>query len=364
MSMKWSMEDLLHNKKAKKMLQLLTVSALVFTAGCSLLPAENEEEELPVINPPQLSQRPEYTVMTETIETRVRGVGKLMSTEEEELFFIEDGKRIQEIYVEVGSHVEEGQLIAELDVTDLENELRQKRLQMRGDELQMIMTLRNADEMSAEEFEQAQIAFELKRTELLELEESINRSKLIAPQSGTVVTMSMRKGDLSKAYEQVAVIANLSQLTVAATISGDDRNKIAPGMEAIVDINAAGQHLGVVKQLPEESSNNNNRPNDPWNPNPQPQRDSIENYVTVELNEFPDGLIRGTPLSVSIIVNRKEDVVVIPPSALRTHAGRSYVQVVDEEGNRREVDVEVGQQTPTMIEIVNGLEPGQKVVGR
>ncbi|MDU2242948.1 MAG: efflux transporter periplasmic adaptor subunit, partial [Paenibacillus sp.] len=42
----------------------------------------------------------------------------------------------------------------------------------------------------------------------------------------------------------------------------------------------------------------------------------------------------------------------------------TYVQVVEEDGTKREADVEVGMQTSTDVEIVKGLTPGQKVVGR
>jgi macrolide-specific efflux system membrane fusion protein len=360
MSMKWLTENLsLHKVRYKNILLILIGSLLLLASGCSLLPDENVEETLPAITPPKLSKKPEYLVKTDTIESKVNGIGKLMSTKEEALFFIEANKRIHNIHVSVGDQVQEGQLIAELDVTDLNNQLRQARLQLRSDELKMIQTLRKADEMSAEELEQAKIAFELKRTNLLELEESISRSKLTAPISGTIVSVSMNKGDVSTAYETVAVIADLKQLTVAVKISKSDLEKIAVGMETIVSINSAGQHKGEVKQLPVEDSGNNN---DPWN-NPPP-KDSVENYVIIGLDPFPAELNRGTPLSASIIVQRKENVVVIPPSVLRTHVGRSYVQVIDEEGNRREVDVEVGQQTSTLVEIVKGLEPGQKVVGR
>lgn len=132
--------------------------------GCSLLPKEDEEENIPTISPPQLSQRPEYVVRTDRIETRVRGIGKLMSVIEEPVFFIADNRRIKEIYVSTGDRVAAGQLIAELDVSELDNQLRQRKLQFRSDELQMIMTLRKVDELSAEEFEQAKINFELKGT--------------------------------------------------------------------------------------------------------------------------------------------------------------------------------------------------------
>lgn len=362
MFMKWLTANLSQHRIGRwRALMVIVLSiVMVFTAGCSLLPPETEEEELPIITPPRLSQKPEYTVRTDTLETKVRGVGKLMSLKEEELVFIDGGRRIKEMYVRVGEFVHEGELIAELDVTELENQLRTQKLHFRSEEIAMIETLRKADELSAEELEQAKIAFELKRTNLVELEESIARARITAPFSGHIISVAMGKGDTPQAYDTVATIADLTQLTVAANISADDQKKIAVGMTAEVDISTAGVYTGTITRMPVEKPQ---QPYDPWNPRPQP-KDVIENYVVVELEEFPDGLNRGTPLSVSVVVERKEDVVVIPPAALRTHLGRTYVQVVDEEGNKSEVDVEVGQQTSTLIEIVKGLEPGQKVVGR
>ncbi|MNT81340.1 macrolide transporter subunit MacA [compost metagenome] len=79
---------------------------------------------------------------------------------------------------------------------------------------------------------------------------------------------------------------------------------------------------------------------------------------------MPEQVSRGTQLSVEIVVQKKENAVTIPPSALRTITGRNYVQVVDASGAKREVDVELGLQTSTSVEILKGLEPGQKVVGR
>jgi macrolide-specific efflux system membrane fusion protein len=142
--------------------------------------------------------------------------------------------------------------------------------------------------------------------------------------------------------------------------------KVAVGMDVTVDINAAGQHKGKVKQLPsaKEQNNNNNGgfyPGDNGQPKP---RDSIDNYLVVQLDEMPEAVTRGTQLSVAVITERKENAIVIPLAALRSITGRNYVQVVDDKGNKREVDVEIGQKTSTQVEIIKGLTPGQKVVGQ
>jgi macrolide-specific efflux system membrane fusion protein len=335
-------------------------------SGCALLPKEKEEEILPSITPPKLSKKPEYTVTTNTLESKVRGIGKMMSMREESLFFIEDNRRIKELYVRSGDEVTPGQIIAELDVTDLERSLKAETLQSRKDELQMIELLRKADELSADQMEQAKIDFQQKRQKLVDLQNSINRSKMMAPFAGTVVSVLYQKGDPIRAYETIASIANLDELTVAATITTDDLKKVSVGMEVVVDINAAGQHKGTVQQLPipKKDQNQGGGFYDPNNPNNQKQQDRIENYLVVKLHSTPEGLSRGTPLSVAVITQRKENAVVIPLAALRSYGGRNYVQVIEPSGSKREVDIEIGQQSSTEVEIIQGLQVGQKVVGR
>ncbi|NOU69607.1 HlyD family efflux transporter periplasmic adaptor subunit [Paenibacillus sp. LMG 31461] len=366
MFMKWWTEDSSRKWAMRPLAALLLSSTLLLASGCSLLPKEQDEEALPSINPPKLSKKPEYTVKTETLETKVRGSGRLMALQEEKLFFSEDmsAKRISAILVKNGDSVEQGQPIAELDVSDIESDLKRKKLQTRKDELTMIETLRKADEMTPEQVEQAKIDFELKREELTKLESQVSKAKLLAPFSGTIVTVSAKKGDTVKSGESVATLADLKELTVAASISADDAKKVAIGMEVQVDINSAGQHKGKVKQLPNPQAGNNNNNGGFPGQGQQGEQDTIDNYLVVQLNEFPKGLNRGTPLSVTIITQRKENATTIPLAALRSYSGRNYVQVVDTQGNKKEVDVEIGQQTSTDVEIIKGLTAGQKVVGR
>jgi macrolide-specific efflux system membrane fusion protein len=365
---KWWMGNLSARSFSPRPLAIACLAVLLaFGSGCSVLPKEDEEEKLPVIAPPKLSKKPEYVVKTDTLETKVRGSGKLMATQEEDLYFTDEAsRRIKTVFVKSGDKVEQGQMIAELDVTEQESQLKQKRLQTRKDELIMIETLRKADEMTVESLEQAKIDFELKREELNKLESTIAKAKLTAPYSGTIVSVFLKKGDTAQAYDAVATIADLSQLTVVGTLSADDLKKVAIGMEAVVDINAAGQHKGKVIQLPSpkaDAAGSGSVGNQGGSGQPKPP-DTIDNYLVVQLEPFPPGLNRGTPLSVSVITQRKEKAVIIPLSTLRSYSGRNYVQLVDDQGVKKEVDVEIGQQTSTDVEIIKGLTPGQKVVGR
>lgn len=64
---------------------------------------------------------------------------------------------------------------------------------------------------------------------------------------------------------------------------------------------------------------------------------------------------------MTIVVEQRENVIVIPRKGLRTYLGRDYVQVLNGE-SRKEVDVEKGLVTPTEVEIRTGLKEGQNVI--
>ncbi|WP_028611192.1 efflux RND transporter periplasmic adaptor subunit [Paenibacillus harenae] len=354
MSMKWWTGSLFK----RSMVVSMSVS-LLLASGCSLLPPEKEEEVLPEIAPPQISKKPEYEVTTATLETKVQVIGKLISLEEETLFFTLDGKHLKELYVKAGDTVEAGQVIGELDVDDLVKALRLEKLSFKKEEIAMKETLRQRDEMDPIEFEEKSIAFEEQRQKLVDMEEEIAKATLKAPFGGTIVTLNVQKGDSIKAYAPIAIVADTSQITPAAKLTKTELERVSAGMEVAASINSVGEFKGIVKQLPSKADEQNNGGGQPGEPKPE----RPEDFLIVEIKDLPKNLNRGTPLSLNIITKRTENAIVIPPSTLRSIGSRTYVQVIDEEG-KREVDVEVGQQTATQVEILKGLTPGQKVVGR
>jgi multidrug efflux pump subunit AcrA (membrane-fusion protein) len=70
---------------------------------------------------------------------------------------------------------------------------------------------------------------------------------------------------------------------------------------------------------------------------------------------------------VTVILEQKEDVLWLPPQAIRSFEGRNFVVIQDAEGQRR-VDVKLGITTGDRVEIVwvdggDNLSEGQVVVG-
>jgi len=359
MSMKWWTGSLF-----KRSLIVAMSTTIVFTSGCSLLPKEKEEEVLPEIIPAQISKKPEYEVTTGNLVQGVPLTGKLISMEEETLYFTLGEKHVKEVYVKTGDKVSAGDIIAVLDVEQLEKQLRNDRLAFRRDETDMKQTLRDRDTMEPLEFEEKQILFEEKRQKLADLETEISKGTLVAPFSGTIVSLSVQKGDTVKAYDPIAIVADTTLITPASKLTKTELEKVAVGMEVEVTITGVGKLTGKVKQLPVKSTEQNNGGGGfPGGGNGENKPERPEDFMLLDIPKLPKDLNRGTPVAINVITKRTENAIIIPPSTLRKIGSRTYVQIVDENG-KREVDVQVGQQTATQVEILQGLKPGQKVVGQ
>ncbi|WP_182914473.1 efflux RND transporter periplasmic adaptor subunit [Paenibacillus sp. 1011MAR3C5] len=346
MSTRWRMEDWIKRYGRNMLLGVCCAGLIVSTAACSFSPQSDEAELIELIEPPNISKKPEYKVAKATIEIKVNATGKLMSKRQESLHFLSNSGQIAEVLVQPGDTVAAGQLIAVIDTGTLDNQIKRKEIEIRQAELNMIEKIRTNTHSEVDD-----LNFELLKGEMEELKAQREASRLTASFSGTLVSFNKKIGDPIKAYESVGVISDMSTLTVAVKFSASDLEKIAIGMEASVNINTAGTHSGKVSRMPLSSESGN-------------KEESLDSYVLIELDKFPADVQAGTPLSASVVTERKQDAVLIPPSALKKASGRNYVQVVDEDGSKREVDVEVGLTTATEVEILKGLESGQRVIGQ
>ncbi|GGD58709.1 macrolide transporter subunit MacA [Paenibacillus nasutitermitis] len=307
---------------------------------------------MPDIRIPKISQKAEYPVKRSTLELKVSGAGKLMSKREENLLFTVGNLRIAEVYVKAGDTVKKGQLLASLDTGDIESQIRRKEVESEKFQLDMKDSLRISDEGNAVMSRKQQLDIALLKEELADLRSKLNGTKLVAPFAGTIVSFTAEKGDNTIGYEKIGQIADINSLIVAVQFSSSDLEKIAPGMESMVGINAAGDYAGSLKRLPLTTEE------------PKDGEKSLDLYTLIDLPKLPAGAANGTPLTASVIVERRKDVLTIPLAALRKQNSRNYVLVSNADGSKGEVDVEIGVQTSTEVEIIKGLEEGQKVVGK
>jgi hypothetical protein len=70
----------------------------------------------------------------------------------------------------------------------------------------------------------------------------------------------------------------------------------------------------------------------------------------------------GDLVRVAVVLEQKDDVLWLPPAAIRTFEGRKFV-VVQEGAGQRQVDVILGIESEDRVEIVDGVKENEVVVG-
>jgi multidrug efflux pump subunit AcrA (membrane-fusion protein) len=199
-------------------------------------------------------------------------------------------------------------------------------------------------QLAALELEQAQM-------DIQDLQDQIASAQLIAPFAGQILSMNIEAGDSAQAYTAVGVLADPNALEITAELSSDELSQMALNQEALITLrNRPGETFkGTVRQLPY-----------PYGGTTVDTGDDTAVHVSVE--DQAD-LTLGELATVSIVLEEKENVLWLPPAAIRTYQGRNFVVVQLDDGSQKRVDVLLGITTDEQVEITAGLEAGQTVVG-
>ena len=78
---------------------------------------------------------------------------------------------------------------------------------------------------------------------------------------------------------------------------------------------------------------------------------------------LPEEIQKGDSTTIYLILEKRENALVIPRSQVQRYLGREYVYLL-EDGVRIERNIETGLQNATEIEVAAGLEEGELVVLR
>jgi len=91
--------------------------------------------------------------------------------------------------------------------------------------------------------------------------------------------------------------------------------------------------------------------------------DPVTRSVAVRAHiDNSSGMLRpGMLLTVSLALDSTE-VTVVPENALIPSGGRQYAFVLGSDNVVSQVEVQIGRRRPGLVEVMNGLEPGQLVV--
>jgi multidrug resistance efflux pump len=203
-----------------------------------------------------------------------------------------------------------------------------------------------AEPALARAVDQAQLTLERLRAQLA-------RARIVSPMDGQVLSLPIRPGYTVEPFQAVISIADRSQIEISAELTSGEISELTEGQRAYIGQDGASQRVweGTVRCLPYPYGSCGRG------------GDLLEaaDSVRISLMGGVDGLNMGDPVGVSIVLEEREDVLWLPPGAIRTVQDRKFV-IVQEGRRERRVEVQVGIEGKDRAEIVSGLNEGQLVV--
>jgi multidrug efflux pump subunit AcrA (membrane-fusion protein) len=222
--------------------------------------------------------------------------------------------------------------------------------------LQDIELARNDLRLLVEEQEYG-VALLKKEIELAEIDvellsAQISGTQLRAPFDAVVRYTTGEAGQLIAEYEPVLGLADTDALELRSReADAADNAKLRLGQQALIVFrpypNQEVEGRVIQVSVPPQAD----------------QGDGQNLPIRIEFPVQDLDLEVGMVADIRIIVERKEDVLLIPSSTILSYFNRRYV-LVDEGGRKMEVDVELGVSDGEYSEVLSGLEEGDLVLER
>ena len=361
----------------RRALPLFVVATLfLIVVACSVPPTEE-----PAPTPMPTAVKPTFTVQRGEIVIKTILGGRVVPLKSKPANFTTSGD-VANVYVQVGDHVEQGQLLADLAaLKDLETQWAKANADANYEETVSNNTIQraqiklqiaqlNVDDLKARGADQAALqiatlqvqlaqmdldeikanpALHMSLAKAKELEVAMAAAQLKAPIAGYIVA-APRSGQSVRETTDAFLIGDVSQLEIGANALEETLKQLTEGQTVTVTLEAQPDksYPGTIRQLPYPYGSGGDGNTD----------------VRVTLNVTPDqaGLKLGDRMNISLILQDRPNILWLPPQAIRTVGGRTFVVTQSAKGQQR-VDVTLGLQTFDRVEITAGLADGQVVVG-
>lgn len=200
---------------------------------------------------------------------------------------------------------------------------------------------------------------DLRRAEagLEEVQYNFTNTTVVAPRDGVILTKHVEEGTVvpagTAALAQgtaIVTIADITEMYVMANVDEVDISRIAVGQPVEINVETLPNEriTGEVEKI-------------------FPQGAETENVVyfpvRIRVIDLHSELRPGMTVDVSVLTAAREDVLIVPDSAIDRSGGKTVVQVLPE-GAEEPVDrdVEVGVTDWENTEIISGVEEGETVV--
>lgn len=290
---------------------------------------------------------------------------------------------VNKLYVDYNSQVKKGQVIAELDKTNLLSELNtakanlvsaQSSLNYQAANMERYKTLYKKGLVSADEYENALLTYRQAKEQVASSKESVQKAQtnlgyatITSPIDGTVISKSVEEGQTVAASfntpELFTIAKDLTNMQVVANVDEADIGNVKEGDRVTFTVDAYPDDTfeGTVKQVRLEATTTNN---------------VVTYEVVISAPNADLKLKPGLTANVTIYTQERSGVLAVATKALRFTPTKETVgkdmKIVDCKGKNKvwtlngntltAHPVTIGQTDGINTEITKGLKQGDKIV--
>lgn len=359
----------LKSKKKKYIGKAVAIAICLTLTGCAFVPKEEAGKHKVIIEEQETVDYELAQVKRTDVSLTQLVYFTYSQMAEENLHFVVDGRKVQYVYVSAGEIVHKGDLLAKLDISDLEQSLAEtsytiergnllvsQKEELRTFDLKELEEEYHAGNLSNEEYAQKKEALNAAYdaeiqgyTDTLyiaglrkqQLQSEINGSILYAGMDGTVSYIKNHlQGSYSDSEQDVIKIIDTSQCAfVCDEIEWADY--FVPGERYTLKM-STGAEYEVMRISDDEAPD--------------------EEHLYLMPTDLDFSLTMGTRVSIRIILDERKNVLAVPASVIHNANGQDYVYLYGENGLRQMQYVKVGFAGDSLVEILEGLEEGQIVI--
>jgi len=291
--------------------------------------------------------------------------GKLNAIEEV-MIIPEIPSKVTSLRVELGDRVSRGDILFVLDDEAIRNQIQQaeaaynlasKSLQMQMEQIQnarinfeRIEKLYNEGAVSKQQYEQAKLTAsdaQVNQSKVaLDLAKSqLDKTVVTAPIDGYVAAITIKEKEYASNVQPAMRIVNTDKFLVKLGVSEDMVVRIKPGDKVNVKVNTIDENIeGIVKAV-----------------SPIPD-DMTQIYpVEIEIPNTNNMLKAGMFAEIVIDLEKVENALIIPRSAVFNKDGKEYVYKVEND-TAVLTEVKTGIDDGNNIEIMEGLSEADRVI--
>ncbi|MEA5023455.1 Multidrug resistance protein MdtA [bioreactor metagenome] len=338
-------------------------------------------------------------VVQDDFEQNVFASGKLEVKDLAE-FKADTETTVQEIPVKAGDKVSKGQIILVMDTSSLSVEASQKDLECKELRAKIINSesnirlfqqaydtaqkdynntkvLMESGAASLKELEQAGqkvteaqenlvveqeanlplLKAQLEQAEVLyqKAQEKLQKATIHSPYDGTVLNLAVKAGQEVENGTLLAQIGNPAQLLIETGINEVDAALLKVGDQVEITNSALLKEplLGSIETI---------APTAEVVATSQGEQTQVKIRISVPATEGESPLKPGFNVNLKVILQQKEQALLVPLEAVIEGEGQKLVYVVGQDGIVSEKEVQTGLSNELFMEIVAGLQVGEKVI--